>query len=40
MLNYQKHAHQWDKYEQQVQRFFEHKDIIQFGSKLNADKIL
>ena len=32
MMNYQKNAKQWDKYEQTVQNYFEQQEIIKYGS--------
>jgi len=36
--NYQKYLRIWDKYEQQIQYYFEQQDIIKYGSTAKADK--
>ena len=40
MMNYQKHAKKWDRYEQDIQNHFERKNIIKYGSKDNHEKAL
>lgn len=40
MMNYQKHAKKWDRYEQHIQNHFDRKNIIRYGSKDNHEKAL